>query len=151
MPKSVVPLAGIVAITLATVTGTAPDPVQGREVFLANCAVCHGSWAEGDGPAVASLGIAAPDLTRIAARRNGHFPYDEIRGIIEGRRDVAEHGPRAMPVWGDEFAAAAGGGARGQEVAWERIEALVAYLESVQEDGSPATGGDGEAGRPRAD
>lgn len=131
--KSIVPLAGIVVMTLATVAGTAPDPVRGREVFLANCAVCHGDWADGDGPAAAALGLDAPDLTRIAERRGGHFPYDDVRGIIEGRRQVAQHGPRGMPVWGEVFEAAAGG-LRAEDVAWARIEALVAYLESIQVD-----------------
>lgn len=131
--KSVLPVAGIATITLAAVIGHAPDPIQGRELFLANCAACHGSWAEGDGPATAALGINAPDLTQIARRRDGHFPYDEVRRIIEGRRDVREHGPRVMPVWGEEFEIAAGGGARAEGIAWERIEALVAYLETVQE------------------
>ena len=81
--KSVLPVAGIAVITLASIFGHAPDPIRGRELFLANCAACHGSWAEGDGPATAALGINAPDLTQIARRRNGHFPYDEIRGIID--------------------------------------------------------------------
>jgi len=134
MTRSVVPVLGVVSITIATVMGSAPDPVRGREIFLANCAACHGTYADGEGPAAAALGVSAPDLTGIATRRDGHFPYDEVRGIIEGRRDVAEHGPRVMPVWGEEFAAAAGGGIRGEEIAWDNIEALVAYLETVQTD-----------------
>lgn len=150
MAKSVIPLAGVIALTVATVTGTAPDPLRGREVFLANCAVCHGDWAGGDGPAAAALGVDAPDLTRIAERRDGRFPYDEVRGIIEGRRQVAEHGPRTMPVWGDEFAEAAGGGPEGRQAAWERIEALVAYLESIQA-GRDSGQADGEPGQSGAD
>lgn len=134
MPKNVVPVLGIAGITLAAILGTAPDPVRGRDLFLAHCATCHGAWAEGDGPALSALGIAAPDLTEIATRRDGRFPYDEIRGIIEGRRASDAHHPRVMPAWGEEFTLAAGGGIRGQEDAWEKIEALMAYLESVQTD-----------------
>ena len=171
--KSVLPVAGIATITLAAVIGHAPDPIQGRELFLANCAACHGSWAEGDGPATAALGINAPDLTVVRARVSpmlwplaGIMPWrkamressnaklsaaEAIRTIeplnrprknlmsassaevTAGRRDVREHGPRVMPVWGEEFEIAAGGGARAEGIAWERIEALVAYLETVQE------------------
>ena len=137
MTRSVLPVLGVASITIATVMGSAPDPVRGREIFLANCAACHGSYADGAGAAAAALGINAPDLTEIATRRDGKFPYDEIRGIIEGRRDVAEHGPRIMPVWGEEFAVAAGGGMRGENVAWDKVEALVAYLETVQTDYEP--------------
>lgn len=130
MAKSVIPLAGIVSITVATVLGHGPDPEWGREIFLANCAVCHGSYAEGDGPAMSALDAHAPDLTEIAQRRGGYFPYDEVRAIVDGRRDVAEHGPRLMPVWGQEFTAPSGD----DNHAWDQIEAVVAYLESVQEE-----------------
>ncbi|MEJ2514045.1 MAG: cytochrome c [Gammaproteobacteria bacterium] len=128
MAKSVIPLAGVIGITVATVLGHGPDPEWGREIYVTNCAVCHGRYAEGDGPAMAALDVGAPDLTEIARRRGGYFPYDEIRGIVDGRRDVAEHGGRLMPVWGAEFTMASGD----EDRAWDQIEAVVAYLESVQ-------------------
>jgi hypothetical protein len=40
------------------------------------------------------------DITRIAARSGGRFDAARVVAVIDGRRDVAAHGPRKMPVSG---------------------------------------------------
>ena len=58
--------------------------------------------------------------------------------MIDGHTEVKVHGPRDMPVWGDWFkfeaeSSVAGKGAQ-EEVINARINALVGYIESIQEN-----------------
>jgi mono/diheme cytochrome c family protein len=95
------------------------------------CASCHGADARGGGPAAANLRGSPPDLTRIAARRGGVFPYDELAAWLDGR-DVAAHGSREMPIWGIRLAdETLPGGISGDRVR-TRIDVLVEYLETLQ-------------------
>ena len=105
------------------------DSFKGPELFKAYCATCHGKDAKGGGPMAASLRSAPPDLTRIAVRNGGSFPFLEVQKIISGERQPpATHGTREMPVWGPIFS----------EVTWDqdlgrvRIYSLTMYLESIQ-------------------
>ena len=81
-PTTVLAGAALVAMLgVATIasTATAQDVTRGEEVFIANCAVCHGSWAQGRmGPplnqippelAAAPLPVVAEGLTGLI--RNG--------------------------------------------------------------------------------
>ncbi len=104
-------------------------PENGAQLFRENCASCHGASGQGNGPMAAQLRKTPPDLTRFAQRNGGTFPSELVRQIIDGR-DVASHGDRAMPVWGDAFRRS------GRDVtdaaADARIEALVRFLQSIQ-------------------
>jgi mono/diheme cytochrome c family protein len=72
----------------------------GASLYRHYCISCHGPEARGDGPAGAALRVPPPDLTRIAARREGRFDAGEIAAFIDGRTQVTAHGRRDMPVWG---------------------------------------------------
>ncbi len=110
-----------------------PDQIsQGRELFLENCASCHGAGAKGNGPMADSLKLAPPDLTMMGTRPGGAFNAAKIREIVEGRRDVKAHGSRDMPVWGNEFARGRKRGEGREAAVRTRVHALVAYLESIQ-------------------
>ena len=105
------------------------DSFKGPELFRAYCATCHGRDAKGGGPMAASLRIAPADLTRIAARNGGIFPFLQVQKIISGeQQSPATHGTREMPVWGPIFS----------EVSWDqdlgrvRIYSLAKYLEAIQ-------------------
>jgi len=104
----------------------------GEREFTLHCAVCHGMDANGGGPAASALRTAPADLTRIAARRGGKFPDDEIAQKIDGRFEVTAHGSREMPVWGVHLATPIAEDATGAEVARGRIDLLVEYLRSIQ-------------------
>ena len=111
--------------------GEAPD-LSGAQLFAQFCASCHGATAHGDGPVAATLRPHVPDLTRIAVRRGGAFPAEEVRRIIDGQALQAAHGTREMPVWGWEFY-----GYRGEDPARRRrveelLGRLVDYLRSIQ-------------------
>jgi mono/diheme cytochrome c family protein len=107
-----------------------PAPVTGAQLFASSCASCHGAAGRGDGPMVSRLRKGPSDLTKYTARNGGVFPSERLRRIIDGR-DVVAHGDPAMPVWGDVFRRAAGDAA-----ARERIDALVAFVQGLQERGA---------------
>jgi mono/diheme cytochrome c family protein len=104
----------------------------GRVQFQDYCAACHGSDAAGAGPVAAELRTPPPDLTRIAERRGGTFPLDELAEVIDGTRMIDAHGSRDMPVWGEAFAAEYAGEERQRELVRGKILMLLVYLESIQ-------------------
>ena len=77
--------------------------VAGSDLYRQYCSACHGSDGKGQGPLAASLKTPPADLTRIAERNGGTFDETALMSVIDGRRTVAEHGPRDMPVWGARF------------------------------------------------
>jgi hypothetical protein len=96
------------------------------------CAGCHGTEARLGALTAGGQSSAPPDLTKIAARRGGDFPAEEIAQSIDGRRDAAAHGPRDMPVWGVKLAELYVPGGFTQARIRNRIDILVEYLETVQ-------------------
>ena len=100
------------------------------------CMSCHGFEGRGDGPMAKTLNTAPANLTKIAKANNGMFPFDELVEIVDGRAVVAAHGAREMPVWGDGYRISTEPGESLAEIdrrARARIEALVRYLETIQE------------------
>jgi mono/diheme cytochrome c family protein len=79
------------------------SPTDGKGMFQAYCASCHGTAAKGDGPAVRALAKAPADLTRISARNGGKFPDVRVARFIEGLDEFPAHGSRDMPIWGPLF------------------------------------------------
>jgi mono/diheme cytochrome c family protein len=96
-------------------------PPTGEVLYLRHCASCHGERGFGDGPLAAALRRPPADLTRIAEREGGRFDEARVMAAIDGRRAVAEHGPREMPVWGAVFA---------EELEGERYPAYTTLLQS---------------------
>ncbi len=74
----------------------------GKTEYLTSCASCHGVSAKGDGAVSSSLVKPPTDLTAMARRHGGLFPYQYAWEVIDGRSAAAigPHGARAMPVWG---------------------------------------------------
>jgi mono/diheme cytochrome c family protein len=98
-------------------------------LFRTHCASCHGATGRGDGPLSVQLRRTPPDLTQFTRRNGGIFPSERVYRIVDGR-DVASHGDREMPVWGDVFKLGAAGSA-----VKDRIDAIVRYLAGIQERG----------------
>ena len=114
----------------------------GKEEFDSKCVICHGVSGKGDGPQALTLTKKPADLTVLAKNNGGVFPASRVHEIIDGRLEVAAHGQRAMPVWGDEFLVQETD--RPQDVSEEtflkrearvngRIKALVDYLARLQD------------------
>ena len=102
---------------------------DGAQLFKANCASCHGTGGQGDGPIAPLLRHRPSDLTQIAILNGGMFPTARVQRIIDGR-DVGSHGAPEMPVWGEAFKTTPSGFP--EESVRARIAALVKYLESIQ-------------------
>jgi len=123
-----------VAIMLAhrTVPAAAQEAWRGEELFRQYCASCHGEKGTGNGPMAAYLTVQPADLTRIAERRDGTFPREQVTRIIAGEENPPGHGTRTMPVWGERLQEGVIGSVRKPAVARGRIAFLVDYLESLQ-------------------
>jgi mono/diheme cytochrome c family protein len=103
----------------------------GREEFQESCAACHGPDASGRGELANKLVKPPKDLTMIAERNGGTFPFWMIFDIIAGDTTVEGHDTSQMPLFSQRM--------RGQESAGVfppaplRVLALTHYLESIQE------------------
>lgn len=76
----------------------------GKMEYDLQCGICHGADAKGNGFLGASLKVVPPDLTVLAKNNGGVFPADRISNVIDGRAQIASHGPRDMPIWGTRYA-----------------------------------------------
>ena len=124
------------AVVLATSVGmraqrpSDTDVVQsGRDLFATYCASCHGVSGRGNGPAAEELRRRPADLTQFAKQNGGIFNAARMHSIVDGRA-VKAHGTMEMPVWGDAFKWREG---LPEAAIKARIEALVRYLETIQE------------------
>lgn len=104
----------------------------GYDYYVEACASCHGMDGRGGGPVASSLAIKPPDLTTMAARRNGKYPYDELAAYIDGRKAVAAHGSREMPVWGEQIAEEYPNDPQQDRIIHGKVLMLLVYLESIQ-------------------
>jgi hypothetical protein len=82
-----------VASALAVPAAAAAQTTAGEIEYQQACAACHGAAGQGDGPVADYMSVPVPDLTKIAERRNGAFPYQELMQMIDGRN--AERSARA--------------------------------------------------------
>ena len=124
------------AISGMMLAGTAWADDAGEGEYMNNCASCHGAAGMGKGPMAEYLNVEVPDLTTIAQRNDGVFPFLTVVHMVDGRSGLMEHGG-AMPVWGNNFSMQADSGMVGDyggvyEVRG-RILSLAYYLESIQE------------------
>ena len=81
-------------------TNFQPRPYE----FRNSCAHCHGVDGKGAGFLIRLFkGVDPGDLTQLTKNNEGEFPLDRIFQTIDGRDEVAAHGEREMPVWGDRY------------------------------------------------
>ena len=109
--------------------------IAGGEIEYQNhCAICHNVDGKGRGIMAKFLAISPANLTQLAKKNTGKFPFWQTFRVIDGREEVRGHGTREMPIWGARFQAEARGsdpGARSQVSG--RILSLVFYLQHIQE------------------
>jgi len=122
--------------------------IHGRELYTKYCASCHGPAGKGDGPQASSTTPKASDLTQIAKRNGGKFPFYETMQLIEGRRPTSQnadtsltglpkaHGDAKMPAWGEVFSredlGAQGSSLDLQLQTTGKIMMITEYLQSIQ-------------------
>ena len=105
---------------------------KGRISYNRYCKSCHGQWGQGDGPVAGVLKVPPADLTAIAQRNGGEFPFDEVFKTIDGRKEVAGHGLRDMPIWGKVFQESE---ETTDEQVIEKVAQLAYFVKSIQKQG----------------
>jgi mono/diheme cytochrome c family protein len=106
----------------------------GSELYTYHCSACHGALGEGDGPVAEVMNVSVPNLRTLSQRNGGTFPLD-VAAFIDGRDLPVAHGDRYMPIWGSVFSspeAVPDDGNEDEVLVARRIEALVAFLERIQ-------------------
>jgi len=75
----------------------------------------------------------------LAKGNGGVFPFDRAYEIISGTQDVASHGTREMPIWGDHYSDKASRdlgpyyqGADVKSYVRGKILALIGYISTLQ-------------------
>jgi mono/diheme cytochrome c family protein len=99
-------LPALLLVPLLALAACARDIVadaSGRDMYLRYCASCHGADGRGDGPLAGALTKTPADLTQLAKSNGGRYDERAVMAVIDGRRQVAAHGTRDMPVWGVIF------------------------------------------------
>ncbi len=134
--------AAVVPFLVQASTATAQDARQGfkpdQAEFLNSCASCHGRDGKGAGFLTRVFrGVDPGDLTQLAAVNDGEFPFDRVFQVIDGRDDIAAHGDRQMPVWGDRYMERSMSEYGPDELnrlrVRSRILELTNYIQSIQE------------------
>jgi len=106
------------------------NPFAGAKIFQKHCAACHGTDGRGHGPATVSQKRALPDLTLIAQRNGGKFPYQRVRDRIEGKKSAPPaHSDLSMPTWGPTFHQVEAD----QDWGEVRLDAITRHIESIQQ------------------
>jgi mono/diheme cytochrome c family protein len=67
--------------------------VDGKAIYDAYCATCHGPTGRGNGPATRHLSVPVPDLTTIAVRDGTFSGYHVSSHVTE------PNGDGTMPCW----------------------------------------------------
>jgi mono/diheme cytochrome c family protein len=76
---------------------------SGKQTYTHYCASCHGVDARGNGPAAFVLKTPPPDLTMLAKRHGGKFPYECVSDVLRFGTRIVAHGSSDMPIWGPIF------------------------------------------------
>jgi mono/diheme cytochrome c family protein len=132
------------AIIALNVCASAQNVDLGKTEYRSGCAACHGFDAKGNGPISKELKTHPADLTVLAKKNNGVFPFDNVHKIIDGRDPLVSHGTREMPIWGYRFTPphynlqntddyTLSPPASSEAIVSSRILAVIDYLNRIQE------------------
>jgi len=118
-------------VTVKTKPITYTHPGDGREMYVAYCAPCHGMTGEGNGPAAPAFKQAPTNLTLLAKTHGGKYPSEAVKTTLTFGRNVQAHGDPKMPVWGDLFDSLDNGNGE-SSVPTMRIRNLTDYVKTLQ-------------------
>ena len=113
----------------------AETPIEkaSKALCLRYCGACHGPDGKGDGVASSLLTPKPTDLTGLAKKNGGQFPFERTMQAIDGRNTPRAHGDPAMPVWGDIFQAQAGWSSTQRAEIEGRLFLITEYIRSIQQ------------------
>jgi len=124
-------IAGVAGAALAVDQDQLPPTYMpsGEQTYRQYCGACHGSDARGAGPLARLLTTPPSDLTTLAKRHQGKFPYEYVSSVLEFGPGVSAHGSSDMPTWGPIFRSFDN---QNERVVRRRIKNLCDYLASLQ-------------------
>jgi len=108
----------------------APFVPPGDLMYGQYCAACHGRDAKGNGPVASMLKTMPPDLTTLAKRHGGKFPYDYVSSVLRFGPGPSAHGSSDMPTWGPLFKYV---DKNDERTIQQRIKNMSDYLASLQQ------------------
>jgi mono/diheme cytochrome c family protein len=103
---------------------------SGETMYKQYCSACHGVDGKGGGPVASVLKTPPPDLTTLAMRHGGKFPYDYVSSVLRFGPGISAHGSADMPTWGPIFNFLDKYNERSVQ---QRIDNLTGYLATLQE------------------
>jgi mono/diheme cytochrome c family protein len=118
---------------LGSIGAHAAEDAPGKETYVRYCGACHGPEGKGDGIAGTFMRPKPVDLTQIAKKNKGEFPFMRVMETIDGRNTVRAHGDPQMPVWGEIFTDQANSPTSRQNEVRAKVMAITDYIRSIQE------------------
>jgi|MudIll2142460700_1097286.scaffolds.fasta_scaffold52723_2 mono/diheme cytochrome c family protein len=109
----------------------AGDP--GKNVYQRYCGACHGPEGKGDGALKGFLTSKPTDLTQMAKKAAGEFPFLQVMRIIDGTEPIGPHGNTDMPVWGERFQYESTAAPADQVEVRGKLLLITDYLRTIQE------------------
>ena len=104
----------------------------GKQLYLKYCSACHGPSAKGDGVVSHLMTPRPTDLTELAIKSDGNFPFFKVLRAIDGRTTMRAHGDPDMPVWGELFTMEEGDSPDRHAQARGKVLMITEYLASIQ-------------------
>lgn len=105
----------------------------GKLAYLRYCSACHGEEAKGDGVVSGFLRPRPTNLTLIAKKNGGKFPFMKVLHAIDGTISIAAHGKKDMPVWGAVLKEEAPSESAGEAAVRGTLTLITSYLQSIQQ------------------
>jgi mono/diheme cytochrome c family protein len=97
-----------------------PSRAEGRRIYLAYCAPCHGDEGRGDGQNASRLELRPPDLQTSVAR----LPAADIQRIVQGGTKAMGRTPLCPPL--------------GRTLGADGVDVVVAYVRTLAREPGPA-------------
>lgn len=111
-----------------TTSSAAAQPTS-MDLFVNDCAACHGVDGSGNGPLAAELKVAPTNLRLLKQSNGGRFPSRVVQHSIDGRAMPRSHGLPDMPVWGRQWIRE---GINDAEIQ-ARVISITSYIASIQD------------------
>ncbi len=129
--RAVVVVVALLLSPSASAAEASPD-AAGRQLYLRYCSACHGESGNGAGVVSGLMNPKPADLTQLAKRAGGTFPFAAVTATIDGRGTLRAHGDPDMPVWGEVLRNEEGPALDKETRTRAKLVQITAYLESIQ-------------------
>jgi len=103
---------------------------SGQQMYHQYCAACHGTNADGAGPAAAACTVKPADLRMLAKTHGGKFPYDHFYTVLQfgTQPPTLAHGSVDMPIWLPLLSSLG----EGEGLTEQRMHNIARYVASLQ-------------------